>query len=57
MLYFNMYILNISVDTIASVQDYDGGVIPISEVLKFFAKFHDILDKAMFNRLAIQLIF
>ena len=34
-------------DTISSVPDSDGGVIPVSEVFELLIKVHDILDNAV----------
>ena len=38
------------VDTIASLQDSDGGVRPVPEVLEWLTKIHDILDNAVSKR-------
>ena len=35
------------VDTISSLPDSEGGVIPVSEVHELLIKFHDILDNAV----------
>ena len=35
------------VDTIASLQDSDGGVMPVSEVYKLLTKIHDIQNNAV----------
>ena len=37
------------VDTIASLQGSDGGVIPVSEVHELLIEIHDILGNAMFE--------
>ena len=38
------------VDTIASLQDSDGGVIPVLEVHELLTKIHDILDNGMLKQ-------
>ena len=35
------------VDTLSSLPDAEGGVIPVSEVCELLLKVHDILDKAL----------
>ena len=35
------------VDTISSLPDFEGGVIPMSEVCELLTRVHDILDNAL----------
>ena len=44
------------VDTIASLQHSDGGVIPVSEVYELLTKICDILDNAVSKGLLIHLV-
>ena len=45
------------IDTIASLQVYDGEVIPFSEVHKFLTNIHEILDNSVSKQVSIELVF
>ena len=45
------------VDTITSLSNSEGGVIPLSKVCELLIKVHDILDNAVSNELGTHLIF
>ena len=45
------------VDTLSSLPDSEGGVLPLSEVYELLLKVHDILDDAVSNELGTQLVF
>ena len=45
------------VDTIASLQESDWGLVSVQEILESLTKIHCILDNSCLSRLEIQLVF